>query len=193
MNHNINVNICAHWGVKRKTSVRRRGQLQVEELERRDLLNAAPTLDGLLLNNYLPQTTDVVQVQVVDAVDPDGDLLSFQYDWRVNGQTVQTTTSSSPFDTLDLSQPGFGDRGDLIEVFVTISDGNDTTSAMASLTVAAAPSELYADCQLAVSQADQVYLDTVGATWPGVMRPLRQRGRTQRRRRRRCTTVTNKQ
>jgi hypothetical protein len=102
-------------------------------------------------------------VQVLDAADPDAEPLTFQFDWRVNGQTVRLHSSSTASDVLDLSQPGLGDRGDLIELIVTASDGTASTSTMASLTVAASPSELYADYQLAVSQANQVYLNAVGA------------------------------
>jgi hypothetical protein len=103
----------------------------------------------------------MLQVQVVDVVDLDADPLTFQFDWRVNGQTVRLHSSSTASDVLDLSQPGLGDRGDLIELIVTASDGTASTSAMASLTVAASPSELDADYQLAVSQANQVYLANV--------------------------------
>jgi hypothetical protein len=103
----------------------------------------------------------MLQVQVVDVVDLDADPLTFQFDWRVNGQTVRLHSSSTASDVLDLSQPGLGDRGDLIELIVTASDGTASTSTMASLTVAPSPSELYADYQLAVSQANQVYLANV--------------------------------
>jgi hypothetical protein len=103
----------------------------------------------------------MLQVQVLDAADPDADPLTFQFDWRVNGQTVRLHSSSTASDVLDLSQPGLGDRGDVIEVVVTASDGTASTSTMASLTVAPSPSELYADYQLAVSQANAAYLANV--------------------------------
>ncbi|MDW8224313.1 MAG: hypothetical protein RMJ82_15330 [Gemmatales bacterium] len=131
--------------------------MAVEELERRDLMNAAPIIGSLLFDNISPHTTDTLQVQVVDVVDADNDPLTFQYDWRVNGQLVQTSTSSSPTVTLDLSQPGFGDRGDVIEVTVAVSDGSNTTSATAALTVVASPSELYADYLAAVELANAAY------------------------------------
>lgn len=100
-------------------------------------------------------------MQVVDAVDPDGDPLTFQYDWRVNGQLVQSTESTATTGTLDLAQPGCGDRGDLIEVRVAVSDGMDTSGAVASVTVATSPSELYADYLAAVEAANATYLDAV--------------------------------
>ncbi len=121
-------------------------------------MNAAPTIGTLLFDNPSPYSTDTLQVHVVDAVDPDGDPLTFQYDWRVNGQLVQTTTSTVPTATLDLSQPGFGDCGDVIEVFVTASDEVESSSAVASLTVAASPSELYADYLAAVQAANAAFL-----------------------------------
>ncbi|MCS7044857.1 MAG: hypothetical protein NZO58_00725 [Gemmataceae bacterium] len=94
--------------------------MAVEELERRDLMNVGPVIGSLLFDNPSPHTTDTLQVQVVDT---HAGPLTFQYDWRVNGQLVQTTTTSSTTATLDLSQPGFGDCGNVIEVTVTASDG----------------------------------------------------------------------
>ncbi|MCS6896460.1 MAG: hypothetical protein NZM29_00675 [Nitrospira sp.] len=108
--------------------------MAVEELERRHLMNAAPVIASLVFNNSAPQTNDLLHVQVI-AFDADNDPLTFQYDWRVNGQLVQTTTSSSPTATLDLSQPGHGDPGDQINVTVTVSDGTTSASAFASMVV----------------------------------------------------------
>jgi hypothetical protein len=143
--------------------VRRRAILGVEQLESRDLLSAAPIIGSLLFDNPSPYTNDTLQVQLVDVADPDGDPLSFTYDWRVNGTTVRLHTTDATTDALDLSQPGWGDHGDVIALIVTVSDGTASTSLAASLVVAATPTELYATYQLAVSQADQVYLDAVGA------------------------------
>lgn len=91
---------------------------------------------------------DTIQVQVVDADDPDGDPLTFQYDWRFNGQLVQSTTSTTTTATLDLLQPGYGD---LIEVFVTASDGYASSSAIASLIVG--------DNNMALVQSQITFLD----------------------------------
>jgi RHS repeat-associated protein len=113
--------------------------LSVEQLESRDLPNAAPTIGSLLFDKPVPQTNDTVHVQLVDVADPDGDPLVFHYDWRVNGTTVRLHTTSATSDALDLSQSGQGDRGDVIELIVTASDGTASTSLAAALTVAAAP------------------------------------------------------
>ncbi|MCS7046933.1 MAG: hypothetical protein NZO58_11300, partial [Gemmataceae bacterium] len=121
-------------------------------------MNAGPVIGSLLFDNPFPRTSDTLQVQVVDT---HAGPLTFQYDWRVNGQLVQTITSTSPTATLDLSQPGFGDRGDVIEVTVTASDGSNTASAAAALTVVASPSELYADYLAAVEVANANYLAAV--------------------------------
>jgi hypothetical protein len=126
-------------------------------------MNVAPTIGGLLFDNPAPHTSSTLQVQLVNVADPDGDPLSIQYDWRVNGTTVRLYTTDATTDVLDLSQPGWGDRGDVIELIVTASDGSASTSVSASLTVVATPSELYADYQQAVSQANQAYLDAIGA------------------------------
>jgi hypothetical protein len=52
--------------------------------------------------------------------------VTFTYVWKVNGNTVRTTSeTSSTTDTLDLSEPGNGDRGDTITVEMTPNDGTD--------------------------------------------------------------------
>src|SRR5581483_9240533 len=51
--------------------------------------------------------------------DPDNDDVSVAFQWLVNGKPVPDVTGS----TLDLSQPGHGDRGDQIAVVATPNDG----------------------------------------------------------------------
>jgi hypothetical protein len=57
--------------------------------------------------------------------DADNDTLSYSYVWKKNGVVISGQTGS----TLDLSQPGFGDKGDTISVEVKASDGTDSSAA----------------------------------------------------------------
>src|SRR5262249_14321323 len=69
-----------------------------------------------------PKTNDHLAA-TVSASDADGDPITYTYVWKVNGSTVQTTTTTNTTDTLDLSQSGFGDKGQSIYVTVTPNDG----------------------------------------------------------------------
>jgi len=113
---------------KRPASLR--ASLLIEPLETRDLLNAAPTIGGLVFDNPHPQTSDMLQVQVVDVVDLDADPLLFQFDWRVNGQTVRLHSSSTASDVLDLSQPGLGSGAEGTEITVTVLGGFDANAGL---------------------------------------------------------------
>ena len=46
--------------------------------------------------------------------DPDGDALTYQYQWKVNGKAVAGATGK----TFDLAPAGHGDAGDVISVDV---------------------------------------------------------------------------
>ncbi|BCM88614.1 hypothetical protein IAD21_00455 [Abditibacteriota bacterium] len=86
--------------------------------------NQAPTIDNVQLPS-LVRTNDVVEV-TFDASDLDGDALVPSYEWRKNGIVIAGETGA----TLDLSRPGYGDRGDIISVVVSVSDGlGGTTTA----------------------------------------------------------------
>ena len=52
--------------------------------------------------------------------DDDGDAVDVTYRWFVNDVELLGETS----DTLDLSQPGYGDKGDTIRVGATPNDGH---------------------------------------------------------------------
>ena len=94
-------------------------------------------IGSLTLSSATPLTNDVLTGQVNDATDINNDQISFLYEWCVNGVAVQTTTSSSTTDTLDLSQSGFGDKGDTITVTVTPSDATSSGLAVAASAIIA--------------------------------------------------------
>jgi hypothetical protein len=105
-----------------------------------NVLDAPPTAT-VALSPLAPGTDDVLTATVATSdVDP-GDTVAATYVWKVGGTVVkQTSGSSSSTDTLDLSQPGNGDPGDVVTVEVTPSDGTTTGgTASASVTVRATP------------------------------------------------------
>jgi len=87
------------------------------------------------LNTTTP-TTQTVLVATVTASDADGDALSFTYVWKVNGVTRRITATTATSDSFDLGKPGNGNKGDVVTVDVTVSDGTLTATAGASATVA---------------------------------------------------------
>jgi large repetitive protein len=86
--------------------------------------DTAPTLNGVTIDDGQPTTTSVLHAQV-DATDADNDPLVYSYQWLKNGVPIPGATQSS----LDLSQPGTGDRGDAISVEASVSDGIDQAEA----------------------------------------------------------------
>jgi hypothetical protein len=102
-----------------------------------ELGNHAPIIDSVSLTPAAPKTIDVLTVDAT-AHDPDlrasasGQTVTFSYAWSRNGEPIAGATGK----TLDLSQPGVGDRGDVISVEVTASDGQLSATATTSIVVA---------------------------------------------------------
>jgi hypothetical protein len=93
------------------------------------IANAAPSVI-VSLDNTAPRTNDVLRA-TASGTDADGDAVNFTYQWSRNGTAVPGATSA----TLDLAASG--DRGDLITVRVTASDGHGgIATADAAATVA---------------------------------------------------------
>ena len=92
--------------------------------------NGAPVVDSVAIAPAQPRTNDTLTATVV-AHDPDGDPLTFAYQWMRNGTDLAGATSVS----LDLSVAGHGDRGDAIAVRVTASDGSLTSAPVTSTAV----------------------------------------------------------
>lgn len=85
--------------------------------------NAPPSLQGLLLSPEAPDTTDPIEVSST-GVDPDGDPLEFVHEWLLNGEALPGHTGAS-------LPPEVHEKGDEIEVTVTVTDGIDSYSAWA--------------------------------------------------------------
>jgi hypothetical protein len=119
-----------------------------------------------------PNTDDVLTVTVV-AQDLDGDPLRYSYQWTKGGADIPGATGA----TLNLGVSGNGDRGDVIAVRVTASDGSTTSDPLTSTSVTVVNSAPSASvtltpikpshkdmltAEVAVSDAD---LDTVTLTY----------------------------
>ena len=92
--------------------------------------NGAPVVDSVTASPAEPRTNDTLTAAVV-AHDPDGDPLTFTYQWTRNGTDLAGATGAS----LDLSVAGHGDRGDAIAVHVTASDGSLSSAPVTSAAV----------------------------------------------------------
>ncbi len=96
--------------------------------------NFAPTVSGLKLTPAAPKRNDAISATAV-AGDPDGDPLAVTYAWTRNGTAVpQVTGAAYP--------PGNQAKGEVIAVSVTASDGELSTTASASSTIADSPAIL---------------------------------------------------
>jgi hypothetical protein len=101
-----------------------------------DMANHAPVVT-VTLDPANPRTDQTVTA-TVDAHDPDlrpmgaADPTTWTYEWLRNGTVISGQTGA----TLDLRVAGNGDHGDRITVRVTASDGQLTSTASASVTVA---------------------------------------------------------
>ena len=87
------------------------------------LTNSAPVIDNVTVSPVSPRTNDVLRASVA-AHDMDGDALTYSYEWLRNGAPIPGATAQS----LDLSIPGNGDRGDTLTVRVIASDGETTST-----------------------------------------------------------------
>ncbi len=99
------------------------------------VVDSAPVMGAVTISPVGPTTNQVLTANV-SASDVDGDVVSFSYQWFKDGSVIANATNS----TLDLSVVGNGDRGDLISVTVTPSDGTLVGASMGSAAVVVADS-----------------------------------------------------
>lgn len=90
--------------------------------------NEAPSIGRVLLEPDRPAEGDTVSASLRDLVDPDGDEVTVEYLWTVNGVQV----GSGPHIASDVF-----DKGDEIQVEVTPTDGEDWGESVLSAVVVA--------------------------------------------------------
>ncbi|TMF53424.1 MAG: hypothetical protein E6I22_10575 [Chloroflexi bacterium] len=89
------------------------------------VVNTAPTV-AVSLTTTTPTSKSVLIATVVGQ-DLDSDGLTYVYTWRLNGVVMRTVTTTSTTDRYDLSVRGNGDKGDIVSVMVTATDGSLTS------------------------------------------------------------------
>ncbi|MBK8811289.1 MAG: carboxypeptidase regulatory-like domain-containing protein [Acidobacteria bacterium] len=92
--------------------------------------NTPPVVTSVAAGPTDPKTNDVLTA-TVNARDDDGNPLTFAYQWLRNGSAIIGETGS----TLDLSVPGNGDKGDIISVRATASDGTASSTPRTSAAI----------------------------------------------------------
>jgi DNA-binding beta-propeller fold protein YncE len=93
-------------------------------------VNAPPAVISATIAPTSPDTDDVLTATVV-AQDPDGDPLTYSYQWTKNGADITGAMGA----TLDLAVSDNGDHGDQIAVRVTANDGSATSDPLTSASV----------------------------------------------------------
>ena len=92
---------------------------EVEAFPVLDLLNVAPVVGSLQLNLSAPKTNDVLAAEAINVTDADNDPVLCVFEFYVNNTLQQTTmTMGTHVAQFDLSQSGFGDKGDQVAVKV---------------------------------------------------------------------------
>ena len=96
--------------------------------------DGAPVAGTVTAAPASPKTNQTLTATPSGFTDPDGDALTYHYQWLRNGTPIAGAISAS----LDLSQPGNGDRGDDVRVDVFATDGKGAASDPAFQTVTVA-------------------------------------------------------
>ncbi len=87
--------------------------------------NTAPTVASVTLSPSTIYTNDTVNALTGLTSDPDGDAVTLTYNWFVNGISTGATSTS-------LSGVSYFDKGDIVRVVITPTDGTDTGSTVAA-------------------------------------------------------------
>jgi hypothetical protein len=95
--------------------------------------NATPVEGTASIAPSSPRTDQTLTATPAGFVEPDGEALTYHYRWLRNGTPISGATSSS----LNLSQTGNGDRGDVIraEIYANDPGGRVSDPAVAEVTV----------------------------------------------------------
>ena len=92
--------------------------------------NTAPVVDSVTITPASPTTNQTLTANVTSH-DAEGDTLTTSYQWRRAGLDIVGATGS----TLNLATAGNGDRGDQIDVRVTVNDGSANSAPVTSAAV----------------------------------------------------------
>jgi len=105
------------------------GRLDAEQTARASVtvINRPPRLTGVGVDPAATVAPGGSISAVAQAEDPDGDRVTIEYEWRVNGERVRER--GTLFSTDGLAQ------GDVIQVVVTATDGRDDSAPMNSVEV----------------------------------------------------------
>jgi peptidoglycan/xylan/chitin deacetylase (PgdA/CDA1 family) len=92
-----------------------------------------PAAGTVKISPTAPNTNDTIMANTSGFSDPDGDPLTYRYQWKVNGVAVPGATGES----FDLAPAGHGDAGDVIAVDVSARDpkGHVSTGVSDSVTI----------------------------------------------------------
>ena len=94
----------------------------VEELE--PTFNRPPVPIDISIHPEYPEHNDVIECTVLSSLvhdDPDRDLVSYRYEWKVNNVIVRDVVAAAMRDVLQHNLAG---GGDVVSVTVTPSDGD---------------------------------------------------------------------
>jgi peptidoglycan/xylan/chitin deacetylase (PgdA/CDA1 family) len=104
-----------------------------QALDTADAEMHGPVAGTVKITPAAPTTSDTVTANPSAFSDPDGDALTYQYQWKVNGVAI----AGAGGQTFDLSPAGHGDSGDTITVDVSARDpkGHTSTGVSESVTI----------------------------------------------------------
>jgi peptidoglycan/xylan/chitin deacetylase (PgdA/CDA1 family) len=96
-----------------------------------------PVAGTVKITPAAPSTSDNLTANTGGFADPDGDALTYQYQWKVNGTAIAGATGSA----FNLSPAGHGDAGDRIAVDVSARDpqGHVSSGVSDSVTIGSTP------------------------------------------------------
>ncbi|HEX6999744.1 MAG TPA: hypothetical protein VF322_16540 [Gammaproteobacteria bacterium] len=116
--------------------------------------NDPPVITSLRIEPATPTAVDQLRA-VYDALDPEGVPLQPSFEWSVNGVTVLSGMVANTF-------AGLFAKGDEVEVTLTVSDGHNTATATASVTIGNAPPVI---TTLTITPADPDTTDDLAASY----------------------------